>query len=121
MGGLGDLEQAIMETLWRSDDPLSANEIRASLSKKGSSDKTLAVTTILTVLSRLEHKGFVVRDRTARPHRYTAQRSRATHVADLMREVLDNSSDRSEALAYFVGRADESEVEVLRRLIDART
>ncbi len=73
------------------------------------------------MLSRLEQKGFVDRDRDARPHVYFATLTRAGHVADLMREVLETSSDRTEALAYFVGSVDESEAQVLRRLLDARS
>jgi predicted transcriptional regulator len=76
---------------------------------------------VLTVLSRLEQKGFVDRDRDARPHLYFASLSRANHVADLMREVLETSTDRTDALAYFVGSVDESEAAMLRRLLDARS
>lgn len=120
MGTFGELEQAIMDALWRAEGALSANDLRDLLGAQRGHDKTPAVTTVLTVLSRLENKGFVARDRSGRPHRYTPQRSRESHVADLMREVLENSSDRSAALAHFVGSADESEVQVLRQLLAAR-
>ncbi|HEY8281544.1 MAG TPA: BlaI/MecI/CopY family transcriptional regulator [Leifsonia sp.] len=120
MANLGELERAIMDTLWGSGVPVSANELRDKVAAARSDGKTPALTTVLTVLSRLEQKGFVQRDRDARPHLYSAAVSRATHVAELMHEVLESSSDRTEALAYFVGSVDESEAEVLRRLLDAR-
>ena len=110
-----------MDTLWSSGVPLSANELRDKLAAARNDGKTPALTTVLTVLSRLEQKGFAERNRDARPHLYSAAVSRANHVADLMREVLESSTDRTEALAYFVGSVDESEAEVLRRLLDART
>ena len=110
-----------MDTLWGSGVPLSANELRDKLAASRTDGKTPALTTVLTVLSRLEQKGFAERNRDARPHLYSAAVSRANHVADLMREVLESSSDRTEALAYFVGSVDESEAEVLRRLLAART
>lgn len=110
-----------MDTLWGSGVPLSANELRDKLAASRTDGKTPALTTVLTVLSRLEQKGFAERNRDARPHLYSAAVTRASHVADLMREVLESSSDRTEALAYFVGSVDESEAEVLRRLLDART
>lgn len=110
-----------MDTLWGSGVPLSANELRDKLAASRNDGKTPALTTVLTVLSRLEQKGFAERNRDARPHLYSAAVSRANHVADLMREVLESSSDRTEALAYFVGSVDESEAEVLRRLLAART
>lgn len=110
-----------MDTLWAGDAPITAGELRDRLATTRDTGKTPALTTILTVLSRLESKGFVGRDRDARPHLYFAALSRAGHVADLMREVLESSSDRSEALAYFVGSVDESEAAMLRRLLDARS
>jgi predicted transcriptional regulator len=110
-----------MDALWSGDAPITANELRDKLSATRDGGRTPALTTVLTVLSRLEQKGFVDRDRDARPHVYFATRSRAGHVADLMREVLETSSDRTEALAYFVGSVDESEAQMLRRLLDARS
>ncbi|HEV7182933.1 MAG TPA: BlaI/MecI/CopY family transcriptional regulator [Leifsonia sp.] len=120
MANLGDLERAVMDALWASDAPTSANELRDKLSADRGDGKPPAITTVLTVLSRLEHKGFVDRDRDARPHLYRAALSRESHVAELMHEVLESSSDRNAALAHFVGSVDESEAEILRRLLAAR-
>jgi predicted transcriptional regulator len=121
VANLGELERAVMDALWDGDAPITAGELRDKLAAARETGKAPALTTILTVLSRLEAKGFVARDRDARPHLYYAALTRAGHVADLMREVLESSSDRTEALAYFVGSVDESEAEVLRRLLDARS
>ncbi|NUU05297.1 BlaI/MecI/CopY family transcriptional regulator [Leifsonia sp. C5G2] len=121
MANLGELERAVMDALWDGEAPVTAGELRDKLAAARQGGKAPALTTILTVLSRLESKGFVARDRDARPHLYTAALTRAGHVADLMREVLESSSDRTQALAYFVGSVDESEAEVLRRLLDARS
>lgn len=109
-----------MDTLWSSGAPIAANELRDKVAATRGQGKTPALTTVLTVLSRLEQKGFVQRDRDSRPHLYTASFSRAGHVADLMREVLESSSDRSAALAHFIGSVDDSEAQVLRSLLDAR-
>ena len=110
-----------MDALWNSDAPSTANELRDELARSRAEGKTPALTTVLTVLSRLEHKGFVDRNRDERPHLYFARLSRAGHVADLMHDVLESSSDRAEALAYFVGSVNESEAQTLRRLLDARS
>jgi len=121
VANLGELERAVMDALWDGDAPITAGELRDKLAAARQGGKAPALTTILTVLSRLESKGFVARDRDARPHLYYAALTRAGHVADLMREVLESSSDRTQALAYFVGSVDESEAQVLRRLLDARS
>src|SRR5690349_11864196 len=110
-----------MDALWAAETPLSAGDLRDRVAGARDGGKTPALTTVLTVLSRLEQKGFVSRDRDARPHLYSAALTRAGHVAELMHEVLESSSDRTEALAYFVGSVDESEAQMLRRLLDARS
>ena len=77
MGSLGVLERLLMDILWSAVRPLTANELRDALSDPASSAKPLATTTVLTVLSRLEKKNFVTRDRDIRPHGYSAVSSRA--------------------------------------------
>ncbi|GAA1525214.1 putative transcriptional regulator [Agromyces terreus] len=119
MASLGDLERSVMELLWRSDASLTANELRDALAlRDGSTGRAVATTTVLTVLSRLERKGFVSRAREQRPHRYRALLSREEHTAELMHEILDRSSDRDAALARFVGTVSAGEAATLRRLLD---
>jgi predicted transcriptional regulator len=114
MATLGNLEQTIMNALWDSDGGLTAGEIKALLP----SDP--AVTTVLTVLTRLEAKGFVTRDRTERPHLYDAVMSRNEYMAELMHEVLGDAPDRSAVLARFVGGVSPAEAAELRKLLDGR-
>lgn len=112
MATLGELERSIMELLWATDETLSAYDLQDALA-----DRKLAPTTILTVLSRLEKKGFVARTRDARPHRYAAAASREEHMADLMHEVLGGASDRTAVLERFVGQVSAEEAATLRRLL----
>ena len=114
MATLGELERSIMERLWATDDTLSAYDLQEALA-----DRKLASTTILTVLSRLENKGFVTRSRDARPHRYSAAASREEHMADLMHEVLGGASDRTAVLERFVGSVSADEAATLRKLLGA--
>ncbi|GAA1835608.1 hypothetical protein GCM10009750_20300 [Agromyces salentinus] len=108
-----------MEVLWTNDASLTANELRDALALRDeASGRTVATTTVLTVLSRLERKGFVSRSRDQRPHRYRALLSREEHTAELMHEVLDRSSDRDAALARFVGTVSATEAATLRKLLD---
>jgi predicted transcriptional regulator len=118
MASLGELERSVMEVLWTSDVALTANEMRDALALRDDAARTVATTTVLTVLSRLERKGFVTRARETRPHRYRALLSRAEHTAELMHEVLSSSSDRDAALARFVGTVSDGEARTLHRLLD---
>ena len=79
--------------------------------------RPLAVTTVLTVLSRLEKKGLVERERSSRPHRYRAVTSREDHTAELMLEVLGSAPDREAVLARFIGTVSAGEAETLRKLL----
>jgi len=121
MASLGELERAIMDVLWDTGQALSANDLRDRLALQSSvtaTRKELATTTVLTVLSRLENKGFVSRDRGFRPHQYRAVTSRAEHTAELMHEVLGSAPDREAALARFIGNVSPQEQQTLRQLLD---
>lgn len=109
-----------MDLLWSADAAMSATELRERIAHDGPRAKDVATTTVLTVLSRLEAKGFVDRSRDQRPHLYSATLSRAEHTADLMLEVLGSSSDRDAALARFIGTVSAGEAATLRRLLDER-
>jgi predicted transcriptional regulator len=119
MASLGELERSLMDVLWDTSGALSANGLRDRLAAAGAETgkKELATTTVLTVLSRLENKGFVSRDRGARPHVYRAVTSRAEHTAELMHEVLGSSPDREAALARFIGNVSPDEAQTLRELL----
>jgi predicted transcriptional regulator len=112
VGTLGELERSVMDAIWVHDDGLSAAELREVLS-----DRELALTTVHTVLSRLEKKGFVTRDRSIRPHRYVAVSTREDHVAELMTEMLSQAPDRQAVLARFLGTVSEADTKALRNLL----
>ena len=111
MASLGDLERTVMDVLWAADGPLSATGLRDALADRG-----LALTTVHTVLTRLEQKGFVTHD-DARPRGFRARATREEHTAELMHEVLGQAGDRQAALARFVGSVSADEVGMLRRLL----
>ncbi|MEF2976544.1 BlaI/MecI/CopY family transcriptional regulator [Subtercola sp. YIM 133946] len=120
MATLGELERSIMERLWSTGEPVSAAELRDELAHKTSAGNELALTTMLTVLSRLERKGFVDRNRKVRPHLYYAVTTRADHTAELLQQALGGEPDRAAALAHFVGTVSPEEAATLRRLLDDR-
>jgi predicted transcriptional regulator len=110
---LGELERAVMDRLWAAAEPVAATTLRDELADRG-----LALTTVHTVLTRLEQKGFVVHD-DGRPRRFTPRASREEHAAELMHEVLGQAGDRQAVLARFVGSVDPEEARLLRELLAA--
>jgi predicted transcriptional regulator len=111
LASLGELERTIMDRLWAAEGPVSAADLRVSLVDRG-----LALTTVHTVLTRLESKGLVAHD-DARPRRFAPTASREEHAASLMHEVLGQSADRQAVLARFVGSVSEDEARLLRDLL----
>jgi predicted transcriptional regulator len=111
VASLGELERAVMELLWAADGPVAATVLREGLADRG-----VALTTVHTVLTRLEQKGFVLHD-DARPRRFSPRASREDHAAELMHEVLGRSADRQAVLARFVGGVDADEARLLRELL----
>jgi predicted transcriptional regulator len=112
VASLGELERSVMDRLWSADGPVAAGTLRDEL------DGDLALTTVHTVLTRLEQKGFVVHD-GGRPRRFRPKASREEHAAELMHEVLGQAGDRQAVLARFVGSVDPAEARMLRELLDA--
>ena len=111
MASLGELERAVMERLWSANGPVAATTLRDELA-----ERDVALTTVHTVLTRLEQKGFVAHDE-ARPRRFAARASREQHAAELMHEVLGQAADRQAVLARFVGSVNEDEARLLRELL----
>nr|WP_246405612.1 BlaI/MecI/CopY family transcriptional regulator [Modestobacter versicolor] len=110
---MGELERTVLEHLWAVEGPVTATRLRDDFA-----GRNLALTTVHTVLTRLEQKGFVEHD-DARPRQFRARGSREEHVADLMHEVLGQAGDRQAALARFVGSVGDDEVRMLRELLAA--
>lgn len=119
---LGDLERAVMQALWeaaaKANQPLTGREVAASLARPD-----LAYTTVLTVLTRLERKGLVRRDSTARAHVYAPVASREDHVTVLMQQALGQAgstgSARQAALQHFARSMTAEEAAALRQALDS--
>lgn len=84
MRRLGQLETAVMAHLWAADTWVSVREVVEDLR----SGRTIAYTTVLTVLDNLHAKGFVDRIKDGRAFRYSARASREAHTVALMEEAL---------------------------------
>lgn len=117
MNGLGDLERAVMDTLWESPTPQTVRQVHAALSR----DRSLAYTTVMTVLQRLARKNLVTQIRDDRAHKYVPTHPREDLVASLMVDALSEAAapgSRHAALVSFVGRVGADEAAALRSALD---
>ncbi len=102
-----------MDRLWSSDAPMSVREMRDALSEQRDS----AYTTIMTVMDNLHTKGWVTREFLGRAYIYKPSQSREAHGAELMREALASSGDRTAAFMHFVDSIPAEEADELRKAL----
>src|SRR3954453_2769371 len=112
---LGDLEAAIMDRLWTEQRPMLVRDVVDALAR----ERQLAYTTVMTVMDILHRKGWLQRERDGRAWRYQATGTRAEYTAELMRQALSTSDDRSTALAQFVAQMSLTDAALLRQALDA--
>jgi len=102
---LGELELTIMEVVWEH----ASVSVRDVLNALRGSGHDLAYTTIMTVMGRLEDKGWLTTEKAGRAFLYRAARSRqeaeAEAVGSVMRALLQDFGDL--AVAQFVRELDE--------------
>ena len=96
----GDLEWAIMGLAWTARHPLRPAEVRERLQR----ERSLAYTTVLTVMTRLHDKGWLARKKIGRAYCYWPTISRTEYAAELMSEALAISGDETAALTLLAER-----------------
>jgi predicted transcriptional regulator len=110
MRGLGELEAAVMDVLWQHAEPLRVREVLAELAPR----RTLAYTTVMTVLDNLHRKGWVTRELDGRAFLYRPVASRELVTARALRDLLDASEDVDAVLLHFARSVSVHESAVLR-------
>ncbi len=94
---LGDLQGAVMEIFWRRESA-TVREVADELNKK----RSLAYTTVLTLVSRLWSRGLLKRQPEGRGFRYWATKSRDDFLAELSDELSTACSPTSAPSASHV-------------------
>src|SRR5215471_6101320 len=117
MPALGDLEVQVMRRIWARRDPVTVRDVLSDLQ----ADRNIAYTTVMTVMSNLEKKGWLRRHADGRAYRYDPRVSAQEYSSGLMRQALEASTDRPAVLMHFIEElsADEARAleEAYRRLI----
>ena len=115
---LGEGELAMMRVLW-DFGPLTVRDVMTHLHERG---KTVAYTTVMTFLTRLEQKNVVASDKRDTAYVYRARISRESVSASRIRSLVDQLYDGAAApmLLHLIEheRFTPEEIAQLRRLID---
>ncbi|MGC1419131.1 MAG: BlaI/MecI/CopY family transcriptional regulator [Acidimicrobiales bacterium] len=107
---LGDLEREVMEIVWSDPDAsLTVREVNDHFPKH-------AYTTIMTVLSRLRDKGFLIETKKGRLNTFTATASREDYITGMIMEALSSTRDRQAVLSLFAESLPASDKSFFRKI-----
>jgi predicted transcriptional regulator len=107
---LGELEDAVMSRIWKWNRPVTVREVLEDLQN----ERSIAYTTVMTVLDNLQRKGWVRRHAEGRAYRYEAVSSRAAYAAALMNDAWSRSDNATAALVAFFGLMNEDQRVMVR-------
>lgn len=88
-----------MTRVWKWNRPVTVREVLEDLQQ----DRSIAYTTVMTVLDNLHQKGWVRREAEGRAYRYEAVSTRAAYSAALMNDAWSQSDNPAAALVAFFG------------------
>lgn len=111
----GELESLILDTLWNADSPLTSQQILELADPTGD----MAVTTVLTVLSRLSDKRLVTRENgDGRTLLFSAAESREQHAAKLMLSMVAEAGNPALAFSHFTSGLTPEQIKQLRASLE---
>ncbi|WP_443063314.1 BlaI/MecI/CopY family transcriptional regulator [Streptomyces sp. NBC_00445] len=110
---MGELEDAVMTRVWKWNRPVTVREVLEDLQQ----ERSIAYTTVMTVLDNLHQKGWVRREAEGRAYRYEAVSTRAAYAAALMNEAWSQSDNPAAALVAFFGMMSDEQRRALRDAI----
>jgi len=110
----GELESAIMDVMWAADRPYVVREVRERMRY----DRSVAYTTVMTVMGILFRKGVLMREKTGRAWRYWPAESREEHDARLMVEVFQSGGDPGVTMRRFLEAVGDEGLASLRKAMN---
>jgi len=120
MKRLPDAEQELMMIIWELEEPVTRADIEAKLDRA----KEVVPSTILTLLSRLDKRGFLRTQKQGKVNVYYPLVKKEDYLSTESRNVLKNLFQNSltnfAAAAYDGGAISKEELEELRRFIDSK-
>ncbi|MFF9569490.1 BlaI/MecI/CopY family transcriptional regulator [Streptomyces sp. NPDC014685] len=99
-----------MTRVWQWNRPVTVREVLEDLQQ----ERSIAYTTVMTVMDNLHQKGWVRREVDGRAYRYTAVSTRAAYSAALMNEAWSRSDNPAAALVAFFGMMSPEQREALQ-------
>ena len=118
-----DSELNVMQALWACGEPAGRAQIEEKMQERNDRKEPLAQTTLLTLLSRLEQKGFIKAEKQGRSSIYTPLVPRESYQKAQSRSFVDKlfgGSMSAFANALSEGGLTEEELKELRTLLEEK-
>lgn len=112
---LGKLENEVMKIIWQSEFPLSVRDVMTLLQKK----RTIAYTTVMTVMGRLTEKGVLSRKLYGSSYLYEPKVNREKFVSSYVHNMFKTavSTLGQEAVTHFIKEIQKLSPERRNKLI----
>lgn len=117
---LPDTELEVMQAIWACESPAARTDIEAILKDT----HPMALTTLLTLLTRLSEKGFIKIEKIGRSSRYTPLITQQEYLADQSRRFFNKlcgGSLSTFATALCDSGLTKEELSTLRELLERDT
>ena len=100
---LGPLEQEVMDCVWR-EEKVSVRDVYSCLKKS----RKIAYTTVMTIMTRLTEKGFLLRKKQGKAFLYSPSKTKEQTAKAMIGKIVDSLVDQfgEEAVVAF---SDEME------------
>ncbi|MCM2394049.1 BlaI/MecI/CopY family transcriptional regulator [Streptomyces albipurpureus] len=102
-----------MTRVWQWNRAVTVREVLEDLQQ----ERSIAYTTVMTVMDNLHQKGWVRREVEGRAYRYTAVSTRAAYSAALMNDAWSKSDNPAAALVAFFGMMSSEQRESLEAAV----
>ncbi|EST20854.1 CopY family transcriptional repressor [Streptomycetaceae bacterium MP113-05] len=99
-----------MTRVWQWNRSVTVREVLEDLQQQ----RSIAYTTVMTVMDNLHQKGWLRREQEGRAYRYAAVSTRAAYTAALMHQAWSTSDNGAAALVDFFGMMSAGQAAALR-------
>ena len=117
-----ELELEILKVLW-ADSPLPVREVRARL--ESDCDRTLAHSSVITMLNIMHRKGFVTRKKDGKAFLFSPKVNRESVTGRMMGDLLSRLFDGSPSALVMnlieTSDVDADELAEMRKLLNRKT
>lgn len=121
MRKLPDAELELMMIIWDVEGEITRSEIEERLDKT----RNILPSTILTLLSRLEDRGFVEIQKRGKINYYTPLVKKETYIKEegknILKKMFGGSLSRFAAALYMGEELSEQDITELQQFIDSKT